>query len=229
MKHILKSTLVCVLALAPRWLPAQGLEVTVQLGASLPSENAETGLSPSISARGIKTFNLSKLRFGFGLTASHDFNYIRKDKPQADGSTGNGLSQSVYSTAKPPTTDVDVDVEQNNDQNVTITYPQAQQMIPPRTLRDLAPNSIFSLLPTASLGYQIGDFLPYLVAGAGLSRVSRQDGLSNWGNGYFVGAGVNCELGNDWFAGVEVDHSSIDTEVATYRNDKYFAQFGKRF
>lgn len=226
MKYFTAVLALSFMACAP--MGAEGITVTGLTGASIP-DGSDTGVSPSISARGMKVFGSEKLKFGIGLTASQDFNFIRKDKPNADGSTGNGLSQSVYATAKPPTQEQEQNQDQSQEQNVTINYPQAQQMIPPRVLRDLAPNSIFTLAPTASLGYEIENFLPYIVGGAGLSQVTRQDGLSNWGNGYFVGAGFNYELGNDWFVGAEVIRASIDTEVATYRTDKYFASFGKRF
>ena len=228
MKYLYLSAVLFVAACAPAL--AGGLEVAGQAGASIPSGNSHTGVSPTVQASVIQAVGKY---LGFGIRVGDDINYVEKDRPQSDGSRGNGVS-GLYLSPKPPKVDVDVNQDQTQIQDQSQTNTQIVNILPPvqgtppKTLRDLAPSSIFSIEPLLRLGLPLGDWLPYIVGTYGVSRVDRQDGVKDWGNAYSWGGGIRYDFGG-YFAGLEAQKQQVCTSVSTYDTNKFLASAGIKF
>mgnify|MGYP001614702585 CR=1 FL=1 len=232
MKTLTIAALLTLAACAPSM--ASGLEISASAGASIPSGDSHTGVSPSVQASVIKTIGKY---LGFGVRVGQDMNFVQKDKPQADGSRGNGIVPgNPYASGIHQHQGQDQDQEQSqeqnsnqdNDQTVTVNILPPVIGVPPKTLRNLAPSSIFSIEPVIRAGYPLGNWLPYAISSFGVSRVDRQDGVKDWGNAYSWGGGVRYNF-DDYFAGVEGQRQQVCTSVSTYNDDKYFFSFGWGF
>ena len=212
---------------------AGGLEVSAAAGAAIPSGDSHAGVSPTVQASIIKAIGKY---LGLGVRVGQDLNYVQKDKPQADGSRGNGVQPGNPYLSPHHHHDVDIDVDQEQDQSQSQNQSNTQivnilppvQGLPSKTLRDLAPSSIFSIEPMARLGLPLGRWLPYIAGSFGISRVDRQDGVKDWGNAYSWGGGIRCDFGG-YFAGVEAQRQQATTAFSNYNTDKFLANAGWKF
>ena len=217
-----------------------GVEVGAAIGAAVPSGESNTGYSPSIQVSVLKT---AGKYVAIGLRAGHDFNYIRDGRKGKEGGKGNGVpGAKAYGTfGFGGGTDVDVDVDQDqsqeqnqsqdNDQNVTVNFPEPKD--PPTGIKptDLAPSSIFYVEPVLRLGVPCGyddRWMPYITGSFGVSRVTRQDGFSDWGNGYAYGGGVRY-TSDSYFIGPEVQSRLTNTAYTDYGSLTYWLNGGLRF
>ena len=232
MKTLTLAVALALSACAPSL--ASGLEFSAQAGAAIPSGDSHTGVSPSVQASVIKTVGKY---LGFGVRVGQDMNFVQKDKPQADGSRGNGITPgNPYASGIHQHQGQDQDQEQSqeqnnnqdNDQTMVVNILPPVVGVPPKTLRDLAPSSIFSIEPLLRAGYSLGNWLPYIIGTFGISRVDRQDGVKDWGNAYSWGGGVRYDFGS-YFAGIEGQRQQVCTAVSIYDSEKFFFSAGWGF
>src|SRR3990167_81212 len=231
---------VCILSATTLIHAESGVEVGASVGDAIPSGESNTGYSPAVQVSVLKT---ACKYVAIGLRAGHDFNYIRYGRKGKEGGRGNGVpGAKAYGTfGFGGGTDVDVDVDQDqsqeqnqsqdNDQNVTVNFPEPKD--PPTGIKptDLAPSSIFYVEPVLRLGVPCGyddRWMPYITGSFGVSRVTRQDGFSDWGNGYSYGGGVRYSVGG-YFVGPDVQSRHIDTAHTDYGSLTYWLNGGLRF